>query len=195
MAWVGPAIGLGLQAAGTIADIVNQSVVNANNKEQLSIQQQLAAAQVAAVQSQMNAFEKLNDPVKRFEAAVAAGFGPNAAAQLAGRPTPHMVGGVQVGPMLQRTQDGLRSIALGYQGFATGSAQKPASKYSLTKSWVEAQSRRRGSTSSSVWSNSTKTTSLGSSRSSTSGMIVSETRPIVHRPGRTEFTWVPGSDA
>lgn len=196
MAWIPGAIGVGLQVAGTIADIANQSIVNANNREQLNIQQQLAASQIAAIKTQMESYSQLNDPVKRFEQATRAGYGAESAALLAGRPTPHMIGGVAVGPMLQRTQDGLRSVSLGYQGFQAGGKTRPNSKYSLTKSWVEAQSRRPGSFSSSVFSNSTGSTRVsGSTRSSTSAMIVSDARPVVFRPGTTAATWLPGSDA
>lgn len=197
MSWIGPAIGIGLQAAGTIADIVNQATVNNNNREQLNIQQQLAASQIQAINAQMAAYQKNIDPVARYERALQAGYGVDGAMQLAGRMAPHMVGGVAVGPMLQRTQDGLKTISLGYTGFQTGSKTKPVSKFSLTKQWVESQSSHRPrvpSMSSSVWSSSTHSTSLPSTHaSSTSGMIVSDSRPIVFRPGTTTQTWIPGS--
>lgn len=199
---INAAIQTALGIAGVTSQIVSNAQVNNNNTTITNLQQQLAVQQIESQKEQIEAYTKLNDPLTRYARAVQAGFGNDAASQFAGRSAPHIVGAVSVGPMLQRTQDAIHWQNPG-QGFAHGSPRKTVSRTQLTHDWLAGIDRlsssrpRRLSTTSSVWSNSTNSTRLSSSTgaSSTSTMLVSDSRPIVFNKGKTQATWVPGSNA
>lgn len=199
---INAAINTALGIAGVTSNIVNNSIATQNNMQIVNLQQQLAAQQIENQRHQIEAYIKLNDPVERYSRAVQAGYGHDAASQFAGRGAQHIVGAVSVGPMLQRTQDAINWQHPG-QGFSHAAPRKTTSRTQLTQQWLNgidklsSQRPRRLSATSSVWSNSTGMTSLSSStgKSSTSAMLVSESRPIVFNKGKTQATWVPGSTA
>lgn len=207
MAWaagISAAIGAALDIASTVSNITTQQTTNAFNKEQMALNAQMNAQQIAAWKEQIESMKLMNSPSKRYEDAINAGYGPDGAAQLAGRTAPHMVGAMHMAPMLAHQESALMATRNRTQvGWSHAQPFRPISKSRITQAWLQSQDakglRSRGSSMSSFsgFSRSTDSTVLsrGSNASSTSAMFVSDSRPIIHRPGRTVATWVPGSDA
>lgn len=206
--WTQGMIGLAGLTVDAVTGLGNLGVHAQNaqtNRELAQAQLALMSQNLQVSKTSLEAWKLANDPGQRYLAAVKAGLDPASAERLAGKGAPNIRGLVEMGPVTVREADGLRGTAMARGAINNGMLfQKGAPgpyRQQAGRPFANAlEASRRLSFSSSVWSGSTASTRLTPSRSGSLSSLssvssVGSSRPVVVRPGATQYTWVPGSDA
>lgn len=114
--------GLAGDLAGTVGNLVLGAQANNINDKLANTQLAILQANLQLQQQALQQSLDWNNPGKRVEMALQAGFDPISARQIAGAGFVHMQGGVAMGPVRAVEAANLRATNLAHQGLVAGQA-------------------------------------------------------------------------